>query len=262
MVSKKKFAILLPLVVPAVVFAGLSYDGSSTIGETIMPEITVAFKAKTGIAFDKISLIGSGKGFAAVMAGSVDVAGVSRSLLPDEKKLKPYYQTIGYDAIAVFINDKNPVKDLSGDQVAGIFSGSITNWKEVGGQDAKITLVTEVKTGDRATIKAFRELAMENGELGKSKEIDKPHDCVTYVAADENAITFASLAFKVKGAKVLSLNGIDAQPKNVKSGAYFLSRPLLLVTKGLPQGDVKKFMDFMLSPEGQIVVGKHFVPVK
>lgn len=261
MLLRKVIAGIL-LLFPVVACAGLTYDGSSTIGESFMPEIAAAFKAKNGIAFDKIGKIGSGKGFAAVMAGSVDMAGVSRALLSDEKKLKPYYQTIGYDAIAVFVNEKNAVKDLSSENLAAIFSGTITNWKDVGGKDAKIAIVTEIKAGDRATIKAFRELALENGELAQSKEIDKPIECVKYVATDENAITFASLSFNTSGARALSLDGVAAQPKNVKTGAYFLSRPLLMVTKTLPQGDVKKFLDFLLSVEGQAIVGKSFIPVK
>jgi len=241
---------------------GLTYEGSTTIGENIIPEAVKAFEAKTKIKFDSIGGLGSGKGFKAVMEDKCDVAGVSRALTADEKKQKPYYQIIGYDAIAIFVNEKNPVKDLSREQVKGIFTGKIRNWKEVGGKDAPIEVITEIKTGGRATIAAFKELALDNAEFGPSKEIDKPHDCVKAVAQNENAITHGSLAFKEAGTKYITINKVEPDIKNVRSGAYLFSRPLLLVSKGLPKGDLKKFFDFVLSPEGQAIVGKNFVPVK
>lgn len=244
------------------VWAGLIYEGSTTIGENIMPEAVKAFEAKTKVKFDSIGGLGSGKGFKAVMEGKCNVGGVSRALKADEKKLKPYYQIIGYDAIAIFINAKNPVKDLSKEQLKGIFTGKIKNWKEVGGKDAQIAVITEIKAGERATIAAFKELALDSAEFGPSKEIDKPHDCVKAVAGDENAITHATLAFKESGAKTITVNKVEPTAKNVRSGAYLLSRPLCLVAKGLPKDDLKKFFDFILSVEGQSIVGKNFVPVK
>lgn len=254
--------LMLGGLLPGVGWAGLTYDGSTTIGENIMPEAVKAFEAKTGIKFDKVGGLGSGKGFKALMAGEVVLAGVSRALEAEEKKLKPYYQTIGYDAVAIYVNEKNPVKALSKDQLKGIFTAKITNWKEVGGKDAGIVLVTEIKTGGRATIKEFKHMALDNAEIAASKEIDKPHDCVRDVAENENAVTFASLAFKEPGTKVLGINKVEPTNKNVKSGTYILSRPLVLVAKALPKDDLKKFFDFILSAEGQAIVAKNFVPVK
>ncbi|OGH55538.1 MAG: hypothetical protein A3G34_00480 [Candidatus Lindowbacteria bacterium RIFCSPLOWO2_12_FULL_62_27] len=103
---------------------------------------------------------------------------------------------------------------------------------------------------------------MDKAEFGPTKEIDKPHDCVRAVAEEENSITFASLAFKEPGTKSLALNKVEPTNKNVKSGTYILSRPLVLVAKTLPKGDLKKFFDFILSKDGQAIVAKNFVPVK
>lgn len=246
----------------AVFAGGLTYEGSTTIGENIMPDAAKAFEAKTGVKFAAIGGLGSGKGFKAVIAGTVDVAGVSRSLTSDEKKLKPYSQTIGYDAIAVFVNDKNPVKNLTKEQIKGIFTGKIKNWKEVGGKDAKIFVVTEILTGGRATIQAFRELALDDAAVYTDKEIDKPHDCAKAVAADVNSVTHASLAFAGPGIKAVAVGSVEPTNENVRSGAYLISRPLLLVTKELPSGDMKSFFSFILSPDGQAIVKKNFVPVK
>jgi len=241
---------------------GLTYEGSTAIGETIMPEAAKVFEAKTKIKFDYIGGLGAGNGFKAVMEGKCDVAGVSRALKPNEKKQKPYYQIIAYDAIAVFVNKRNPVKNLSKEQVKGIFTGKIKNWKEVGGKDAEIVVVTEIKTGERATIAAFKELALDGAEFGPTKEIDKPRDCVKYVAKDENSITHASIAFKEPGTKYVIVDNVEPNVQNIRSGAYPFSRPLILVAKKLPKGNLKKFFDFILSPEGQEIVKKNFVSVK
>ena len=243
-------------------FAGLTYEGSSTIGENIMPDAVKAFEGKTGIKFDTVGLLGSGKGFKATVEGKAAIGGLSRTLTPDEKKQKVYYQIIGYDAIAVYVNAKNPVKDLSKDQIKGIFTGKIKNWKEVGGPDAPITVITEIVSADRATIKEFKELAMDGAAYGPTKEIDKPHDCVKGAAADVNAITYASFSFKESGVKTIALNKADPTPDNVKSGQYLLSRPLILISKDLPMGDSKKFFEFILSPDGQSIVEKRFIKVK
>jgi phosphate transport system substrate-binding protein len=243
-------------------FAGdLIYEGSSTIGEGVMGDAVKIFTAKTGIKCVKVGMQGSGKGFKAVLDGKADVGGLSKALSADEKK-KVYFAIIGYDAVAIFVNKKNPVKNLSKDQVKGIFTGKITNWKEVGGNDAKIVVVTEVKAGDRATIAEFKKMALDNAEYCQSKEIDKPHDCVKYVAADENAITHASLAFSAPGAKVIGFNKVRPSEKNVRGGVYGLSRPLVIVAKREPQGNLRKFFDFILSPEGQTIIKKNFVTVK
>lgn len=241
---------------------GLVYEGSTTIGENILPEASKAFQAKTGVKFDRIGSLGSGKGFEAAMSGLASLAGVSRPLSPAEKKQQPYFQIIGHDAIAVFVNAKNPVKNLSLEQVKGIFTGKITNWKDVGGANAPIQVITEYKGGNRGTIAAFKELALDNAAYGPSKEVDKPAWCVKAVAADPNAITHASLAFNLPGAIAASVDSVVPNAKTVQAEKYHLARPLILVTKATPTGDVKRFFDFILSPEGQQIVKKSFVPAK
>lgn len=247
---------------PAAIFAGLAYDGSSTIGEGAMPELSKAFTTASKVSFDQIGISGSGKGFEAVMKGTVDIAGMSRPIKAEEKKLKPYYQIIGYDAISVCVNNKNAITGLTSSQLKSIFTGKITNWKEVGGADGVIEVVTEVKTGKRATIEAFKELALENAEYGVSKEIDKPVDCIAYVEKHPAAITFASSSQVGSNVKPLLIDDAAPTKKNVQSGAYLISRPLLLVAKAIPTGTIKAFFDFVLSAEGQKIMGIKFVPVK
>jgi len=249
----------------------LTYSGSSTIGMSVLEAGAVkAFEQKTGIKFKSIEQPGSGKGIQALLDGKITLAGASRTLKSDEKSKKLLGTAIGYDAIAVFVHKNNPVKNLSKEQVKGIFTGKIKNWKEVGGKDASIQPNTEIAGEKRATMLAFQEMAMDNAAYGTGfKEIDFPRDQIVDVAKNENSICSVSYGLLAAvdqnlraNVKAVTVNNIEPTAKNIQSGAYLISRPLLLVTKGLPKDNVKKFIDFMLSPDGQNIVGKNFVPVK
>lgn len=249
----------------------LTYSGSSTIGTGILEAGAIkAFTGKTGIEFGAVEQPGSGKGVQALIEGKVSIAGASRQLKPQEKKEKLLGHIIGYDAIAVFVHKSNPVKDLKKADLKAIFTGKITNWKQVGGKNAPIVPNTEILTGKRATIEFFQEHVMEGAEFGKGfKQIDLPKDQIAEVAKDENSICAVSLGLldaagpDVKAAvKAVLVSGVAPVEKSVKSGEYPISRPLLLVTKGLPKGKVMRFIDFMMGPDGQAVVAKNFVPVR
>lgn len=249
----------------------LSYSGSSTIGMSVLEAGAVkAFEKETGIKFKSVEQPGSGKGIQALLDGKVTLAGASRTLKAEEKNQKLLGTAIGYDAIAVFVHKNNPVKNLSKEQVKGIFTGKIKNWKEVGGKDAPIKPNTEIAGEKRATMLAFQEMAMDNAAYGSGfKEIDFPRDQIVDVAKNDNSVCsvsyglLAAVSGDLRGnVKAVTVNGIAPSDANIQSGAYLISRPLLLVTKGLPKGEVKKFIDFMLSAEGQKIVGINFVPVK
>lgn len=249
----------------------LSYSGSSTIGMSILDAGAVkAFEQKTGIKFKSVEQPGSGKGIEALLAGKVTLAGASRALKPEEKAKKLLGTAIGYDAIAVFVHKNNPINNLTKEQIKGIFTGKIKNWKEVGGKNAPIEPNTEIAGEKRATMLAFQEMAMDNAPYGAGfKQVDFPRDQIVDVAKNENAICGVSYGLLAavsedlrKNVKAVTVNGVAPTPANIQSGAYLISRPLLLVTNGLPKGDVKKFIDFMLSADGQKIVSINFVPVK
>ncbi|MDP2158346.1 MAG: phosphate ABC transporter substrate-binding protein [Nitrospirota bacterium] len=272
---KKVMAVLALLFVTTAGVAGaddeLSYSGSSTIGMSVLDAGAVkAFETKTGVKFKSIEQPGSGKGIQALLDGKVTLAGVSRTLKQEEKNKKLLGTAIGYDAIAVFVHKNNSVKNLTKEQIKGIFAGKIKNWKEVGGKDAPIKPNTEIAGQKRATMLAFQEMAMDNSEYGSGfKEIDLPRDQIVDVAKNEDAICSVSFGLLAavpsdlrSNVKAVTINGVEPSDKNIQSGAYLISRPLLLVTNGLPKGNVKKFIDFMLSAEGQKIVNINFVPVK
>jgi phosphate transport system substrate-binding protein len=253
-------ACVAPLLIPSAA-SSLTYDGSSTVGEGVMRVAARKFQAATGIRFKQISMAGSGAGYRAAMQGTVDIGGLSRSLSESELGQSPHSTVIGHDAIAVFVNGLNPVKSLTQAQVKGIFTGKITNWKEVGGEDARIAVVTEIKRSDRATIKVFKSLALDGEDFGPSKELDKPHACVLFVRYNRNAITHASLSFTEENTRAVMIEDVPPNRKTIGDGTYPFTRPLLLVTREEPAGEVKDFIDFLLSPDGQDIVRQKFIPV-
>jgi phosphate transport system substrate-binding protein len=249
----------------------LSYSGSSTIGTGILTAGAAdAFIKKSGINFTAIEQPGSGKGIQALLDGKVLLAGASRPLKAEEKQKKLIGTTIGYDAIAVFVHKDNPVKSLTKEQLKGIFTGQFKNWKDVGGKDAPITPSTGILTGKRGTIEMFQELILDGAAYGPGfKQIDLPRDQIVDLANVPNGICGVSLGLlaavpadlKTK-VKAIALKNIEPSDNNIRSGAYLISRPLLLVTPGLPTGPAKEFISFMLSAEGQNIVAKNFVPVR
>jgi phosphate transport system substrate-binding protein len=240
--------------------ADLRYVGSSTIGQGVMPGLVTAFTQRTGIKFSEVKISGSVEGYKAVMAGETPIGGMSRALKPSEKVEDLYSEVIGYDALGIFVNEISPVSNLTKAQLKALFSGGIKDWKSIGGPPGPVQIVTERNDGHRATIQFFQELVLEGGPFGQAKEIELPIDDVRYVVEHRDAITFASSVFQQRGAKLLKVNGVAPTDATLRSGEYPLVRPLLLISKGRPKGNAKAFFDFVLSPEGQAIVGRNFVP--
>lgn len=265
-------ALLLSLSPAAFAADGLSYSGSSTIGQSILEAAGAkkAFEAKTGIKFASFEVPGSGKGVEALVAGKVTVAGASRPLKPAEKSAGVLGTVIGYDAVAVFVHKDNPIDELSKEQLKAIFTGKIKNWKEVGGNDAPIAVNTEIQGAGRATMEMFNEMVMDRAPYGSGfKEIDLPKDQIIEVSRAPNGIgtpsfgLLAAVPADVRSkVKALKVDGVGPTHEDIQSGAYLISRPLNLVTMGVPKGDAKAFVDFMLSPQGQSFVARDFVPVR
>ncbi len=239
----------------------IEYEGSSTIGLGLMPALTDAFARETGIKFSRVGSAGSSEGFKAVMAGKVPLGGMSRRLKPEERAKNPYYQIIGFDALVVFVNQKNPVRDVSMSQLKSIFAGKIRNWKEVGGDDAPIEVASEPKNSPHGTFELFKAAVLGNEEIKASRELDQPLDCVKLVATDPHGITFAARAFSQPGTAMLSVEGSSASREAVLGGIYPISRPLLLLSKDNPEGSTKRFFEYALSPAGQKIVATKFIAV-
>lgn len=256
-------ALVLLLTAAGLSAQGLSYVGSDAIKTGIIDEAAKVFQKKTGASFSVIDAeLGQAKGFKAMVEGKFTLVGMTRLPNAEEKKSKPYFKVIGYDGLAIAINAKNPVKNLTKDQMKGLYTGKVTNWKEVGGPDVAVTIyVDSTKTATPDQIKA---LVNDGAPLGPTKGFPSNEEPLKATEADLGGIYVTSLLFaqSSKLVKVISLDGVSATLESIRSGDYLLTRPLAFASAAAPTGDLKAFYDFIVSDEGQKIVAKQFVTLK
>jgi phosphate transport system substrate-binding protein len=239
----------------------LRYAGATTLQLDFMPEAARIFQTKSGITFD-ISGGNTDPGLKALQSGKVDVAGAGRFLTAAEKAAGLVETQIGWDALVVVVHQNNPVENLSLAQLRGIFTGRIANWQEVGGNDQPILVITCVEgSGMRSTVKK---------EILKGEEFTN-REIVAAIVADADrqiaqfpvAITAISKSMvDVPGVKILQVDGVAPDQTNIVAQRYPLIKPLTLVTIKAPRGDVARFIEFVLDPEGQRVMARKFFPAK
>jgi len=239
----------------------LVYEGVSTIGAKIVAEAAALFTRESGIPFGAIGGAGADAGLNAVAAGRVSFGGLAGEMSEAEKARVVAWQVIGYDVAGVFVHPANPIKALRMDQLKEIFTGRADNWKHVGGPDLPIVIYNERLTGGRTTARAFKDMVLGKENYGKVVELAEAVDCIAHVAKDPGGITVSPPALAAPGVVAVAVNGVLPRKETVQSGAYVLKRPLHLITLR-PTGNIQAFFDFMMTPAGQAVVGKNFVPVK
>lgn len=191
---------------------------------------------------------GSSAGITAAQTHSADIGMSSRALKDEEMNLS--YVEIAKDGLALIVNPKNPIQNLTIDQVRDIYTATITDWSQLGGSKGKINIITrEEGSGTRS---AFTEQVMGESEITPKAIVQDSNGAVRQLVADDpNAIGFISLGLVNDKVKALHLDGIEATRENIINGSYRLSRPFLFVTNGEPTGVSKSFIDFTLSSEGQ-----------
>lgn len=238
----------------------LTYDGAIVMGKRVVAEAAPVFEKKTGVKFARIDLNGAGKGLKAVLSGAVSVAGVSRSLVPEDLAGQAYFRVIGYDALTVVVNERNPLTALTKAQLKAIFTGKARSWKDVGGPALPIEPCGLPPHGGLATSDTFKALVLDGEEFGPMTERNDVSECVKLVARARGAVTFAAMAeAKSAGVHAVAVDGVTPTSQTVRAGAYLLTRPLILVARERPTGALKKFYDFMLSADGQQIVSKSYV---
>ncbi len=241
----------------------ITISGSTSV-QPLAEELVKKFKEKNPNATIDIQGGGSGVGIKSAMDGVADIGMSSRDLKEEEKSLKEY--KIAIDGIAVILNPANGVEDLSMDQIKKIYTGEITDWKEVGGKAGKITIVTrEEGSGTRGAFIELTKLEVTEGD----NKVDKTAASaitqgstgavMTTVSSDPNAIGYASFgsAKDKTDVKLIKVDGQVCTEENIYSGSYKISRPFLMLTKTDATGLAKEFLDFILSPEGQDLVESH-----
>jgi phosphate transport system substrate-binding protein len=290
MISIKRFKLWFPivslLIVIALVFSGcnsnsststVSTTSSSTLSGTITEsgsttvqplaeKLAYAFMSANSNVKVVIQGGGSSVGVKAANDGTVDIGAASRELTKDDPTLVTHL--LARDGIAIIVNPANPVKALTKTQVRDIFSGTITNWSQLGGPDKDIHVVAREEGSGTRT--AFQELVMGKDANGNNINIVKnailqssSGAILQVVKSDSQAISFDSFGYLDSSVKALAIDGVEATVTNAKSGTYPVVRPLYFLTKSQPNGLVKAFIDYCTGQDAQkIVTNEGYISVK
>lgn len=252
---------------PAMAEKNIVIDGSTTVGP-IAKAFADYYKEKTGIGAT-ISESGSGNGVKSLINGACDIANMSRFMKDSEfktcveKGILPVAHVVAFDGLAVVVNPANKVGALTMAQLADIYTGKIRNWKELGGDDAEIVVIS--RDTNSGTYETFNELVLRKNPVVKGAEyVGSNGQAKTRVASTKNAIAYVGLGFADDSVKTLSVDGILPSPKTIVSGKYPIARPLFMFTNKYPKmgTPVYDFVTLHLSEEGrEIVRDLGYVPV-
>ena len=247
-------------------FAGQSGKIDIAGGTAHIPVMTEAAKRIMTVNPDiRINVEGGGTGVGVQKAGEglVDIGNTGRALSEDEvAKYGLVSFAFAVDGVTVILNPANGVKDLSAAQVQDIFAGKITNWKDVGGADAAITLYSRDEAS--GTREVFWGKMLKKGAIADNANIVASNGAMKVaVSQDANAIGYMSIGFVDGSVKAPTLEGVEPSQDNAKSGAYKVARKLYMNTKGEPQGLTKLFIDYVTSPECTDIIAKAgYIPIK
>ena len=238
----------------------VSTDGSTSM-EKVIGALGEAFTEANGNVNFTYNPTGSGSGIQAVQEGRCDI-GLSSRALKDEEKASGLTETVlAYDGIAVIVNPENPVEDLTLEDIAKIYTGEITNWSEVGGNDAEIVLIgREAGSGTRS---GFEEIVEVKDLCQYRQELSSTGDVITTVAQNPGAIGYASLASVKDSVKAVKVSGVTPSEETVKDGTYAIQRPFVLATKTDAQlgQAAQAFFDYVTSTAAsEIIVAAGVVP--
>jgi phosphate transport system substrate-binding protein len=259
---KKIIVLLVSVLMLIALFAGcaketasgtVSTDGSTSM-EKVIGALGESFMEKNqGVTFT-YNPTGSGSGIQAVQDGRCDIGLSSRALKEEEKSQGLKETVLAYDGIAMIVNPANPVSDLTLEQIAAIYKGEITNWKDVGGNDARIVLIgREAGSGTRD---GFESITDTKDACQYRQELTSTGDVIATVAQNPDAIGYASLAALKDTVKALNVNGVAPTEATVKDGSYKIQRPFVLVTKADASlsAAAQNFFDYATSSDASGII--------
>jgi len=242
-------------------------DGSTTVGPIIDAFVGAFEKSNAGIKFT-VKKTGSGDGAAALIDGRCHIATMSRFMKKDEytkavaagKMPVPF--TICMDGVCLIVHPSNPVKQLTKAQVKAIYTGKVTNWKEVGGADLPIVAIS--RDTSSGTYEVFHQLVVDPEKLGDKVEYANANPQIfTRVSTTPGAIGYVGLGFVKTGVTAVRYENVMPSKQSITRGTYKLARPLYLFTDGYPElgSPLMQFCNFFLTEEGaEIIEAKGFVP--
>ena len=231
----------------------VSTDGSTSM-EKVINSLGESFMAMNKDVKFTYNPTGSGSGIQAVSEGRCDIGLSSRALKDDEKASGLVETVVALDGIAVVVNPENPVSDLDIDTIAKIYTGEITNWKDVGGNDAEIVLIgREAGSGTRD---GFESITDAKDACQYRQELTSTGDVINTVSQNPDAIGYASLSAVGESVKALTVGGVEATEATVKDGSYVVQRPFVLVTKeGTKLSPAAQaFFDYALSADAASII--------
>ena len=231
----------------------VSTDGSTSM-EKVIGALSESFMAQNGGVTVNYNPTGSGSGITAVQEGTCDIGLSSRALKDEEKSAGLKETVLAYDGIAIIVHPDNPVSDLSIEQIAKLYTGEITNWKDVGGNDAEVVLIgREAASGTRD---GFESITGTKDKCRYRQELTSTGDVITAVSQNPDAIGYASLASIKDTVKALSVGGIVPTEDSVKDGSYAIQRPFVLVTvEGRALSEcAQKFFEYITSSEAASLI--------
>ena len=244
----------------------VSTDGSTSM-ESVIGSLAEAFMMEHPEISVTYNPTGSGSGITAVSEGRCDIGLASRSLKDDEIAGGLTETVLALDGIAIIVNNENPVNDLTLDQIAAIYTGEISNWSEVGGNDGPIVLIgREAGSGTRDGFESITGTSITGTEdmCQYRQELTSTGDVITTVSTNVNAIGYASLSAVSDSVKVVTVNGVAPSEATVLDGTYLVQRPFVLATRtGEPLSEAAQmFFDYITSPDAnEIIAGAGAVPV-
>lgn len=243
----------------------LVIKGSDTLGAKMVPQLAEAYKAAGNNVSFEIAAEGSSTCFTALLSGTADFGMSSRGIKASEKNKfastgkEAVEHVAGVDMIAVIVNEANGVKKLTKEQIAGIFTGTVTDWSEVGGKAGTINVYT--RNTSSGTYKTFQKLGMDSKDYGKnSQKMAGNEQIAQECAKDTNGIGYVGLAYvKRDGIAPVSVDGVLPTPD--KASEYALSRNLYYYTIGQPIGEAAKFIKWATTSDeaGKIIEKVGFI---
>jgi phosphate transport system substrate-binding protein len=245
----------------------LVIKGSTTV-LPIAQKVAEAYMKENPDVAISISGGGSGNGIKAIIDGTTDIADSSRFIkdkevaLAVEKGVYPVPFRVAYDCIVPVVHPSNPMKDISMDQLKAIYMGQVKNWKDVGGPDKKVVVIS--RDTSSGTYEVWHKKVMKKEKVFPGALLQASNGAVAQaVAKNKYAIGYIGVGYLNKDVKALTVNGVVGSEETTLDGTFPISRPLFMFTQGWPTGDTVKFINYVLHPQkGQKLVGASgYVPL-
>jgi phosphate transport system substrate-binding protein len=261
------FISLMLMAGSAIAAGNVVIKGSTTVLPVAQATLEAYMKTRPGVNIS-LSGGGSGEGIKALIDKSTDIANSSREIKDQEiqlaktKGVNPKAHIVAIDAIVPIVNPKNKVQNLTIDQLSQIYQGKITNWKDVGGENLQIVVIS--RDSSSGTFESWGELVLHKAKVTPKAQMQASNGAIVQaISKNRYAIGYIGFGYLNKTVKALSVNGIPANMQTALSKQYPVARPLYMYTDGEPKGEADGFLKYVLSPAGQKLVAKEgFIPIE